>query len=342
MIQLSIIVPIYNTEKYLGRCLDSLLRQDLSSNQYEIIVINDGSQNDSEEIVNSYIPQYQHISYIEPENTGSFETRNVGITLARGKYIYFVDSDDYISKHVMGKVISFMNKEELDIFGFGIIKTTKSSIPTPPIEKSLKDITIYKGQTYISKFNFLNESGWLVINLDFLRSHNIIYPPGAGFPKGLFTVQLLYYSKRVAVIPDNIYADFEHPSSILPNPSPEQDRNLLKSYESTTDEYMRFRKTVELENTLSASGLERIRSKSISYIFFMLIRAVKSTLSIKEIRQLLRSLKSKNYYPIKGFMGSDYRSNISRLWLFTINNGIFFLLYIRAYRWLGPWLKGFR
>ncbi len=342
MIQLSIIVTIYNTEKYLGRCLDSLLRQDLSSDEYEIIVINDGSQNNSGEIVKSYSSEYQHIRFFEPKNSGLFETRNVGITLARGKYIYFVDSDDYISTQVMGKIISFMNKEELDIFGFGIIKTTRTSIPTPPIEKNLEGIAIYNGQTYISKFNFENESVWLVVNLDFLRSHNITYPPGAGFPKGLFTVQLLYHSKRLAVIHDNIYADFQHPSSILRDPSPEQNRNLLKRYESTADEYMHFRKTVELENTLSTSGLERIRSKSISYIFFMLIRAVNSTLSLKEIRQMLRRLKSKNYYPIKGFMGSDYRSNMSRLWLFIINNEILFLLYIRAYRTFDPWLKRFR
>lgn len=342
MIQLSIIVPIYNTENYLGRCLDSLLRQDLSSDKYEIIVINDGSQNNSGEIVKSYNSEYPHISYFEPENQGLFETRNVGITLARGKYIYFVDSDDYISTHVMGKVISFMNKEELDIFGFGIIKTTRSSIPTPLIEENLEGITIYNGQTYISKFNFVNESVWLVINLDFLRSHHITYPPGAGFPKGLFTVQLLYHSKRVVVIPDNIYADFQHPSSILYNNSPEQNRNLLKKYESTTDEYMHFRKTIELENTLSTTGLERIRSKSISYIFFMLIRTLKSTLSLKETRQMLRRLRSKNYYPIKGFMGSDYRNNITRLWLFIINNEILFLLFIPVYRSVGLFLKRFR
>ncbi|WP_297695904.1 glycosyltransferase [uncultured Eudoraea sp.] len=341
MIQLSIVVPIYNTDKYLGRCLDSLLRQDLSYNEYEIIVINDGSQNKSGEIIKSYMAEYPHISYCEPDISGIFEIRNVGITLARGKYIYFVDSDDYISTHVLGKVTSFMNKEELDIFGFGIIKTTESSIPTPPIEKNLKGLTIYNGQNYISKFNFVNESVWLVINLNFLRTHNIVYPPGAGFPKGIFTVQLFYHSKRVAVIPDNIYADFQHPSSILLNPSPEQNRDLLRKYESTTDEYMNFRRVVELENTLSASGLERIRSKSISYIFFMLIRAVKSNLSIKEIGQMLRRLRSKNYYPIKGFMGSDYRSNISRSWLFIINNKILFMLFIAVYRSLNPWLKRF-
>ena len=109
MIQLSIIVPVYNTEKYLSRCLDSLIRQDLSPNEYEIIVINDGSQDNSREIVRDYMSRHPQISFFEQANQGLFETRNVGIDRAKGKYIYFVDSDDFIAPNVMGKIIRFMD-----------------------------------------------------------------------------------------------------------------------------------------------------------------------------------------------------------------------------------------
>lgn len=342
MIQLSIIVAIYNTEKFLIRCLDNLLQQGLSPHEYEIIVINDSCPNNSGEIIKSYISKHSHISFIEPENQEIGETRNIGITLARGKYIYFMDSDDYICNDVMGDIVSFMDKEELDIFGFGITNTTRSSIPTPLIKENLKDITVYEGKTYISQFNFSSESVWLVINLEFLRSNNIRFAPDAGFPKGVFTVQLLYHAKRMVVIPDIIYADFQYPNSELYRSGEEQIGILLEKYESTSDEYTKFLRRVELENEINANGLERIRSKSISYIFFMLIKAVKSALTIKEIRQIIRRLRFKNYYPIKGFMGSDYRNNSTRLWLFTINNEILFLLFIPTFRLLSPLLQRFK
>ena len=341
MIQLSIIVPIYNTEKYLGRCLDSLIHQDLSFEQYEIIVINNGSENTSGEIVNTYISEHPHISYMDPEIQEVFEPRNIGIKQARGKYIYFVDSDDFIATHVMGGIISFMNKEELDVFGFGITNTKATSLSTPTFEKNLQGITIDDGPTFISKTNFSNESVWLVINLDFLKSHKITYPPGAGFPKGVFTLQVLYHARRLAVIPDIVYADFQYPYPGQEQDSPEQIRNFLMNYESTSDEFFNFWKTIETDHTLSEPGIERVRSKSIAYIFFMLIKALKSKLSLKDIRIILRRLGDKKYYPIRGFLGSDYRNNSTRFWLFVINNKILFLIFIPVYRALTPLLRRF-
>ena len=341
MMQLSIIVPIYNTEKYLDRCLNTLLHQDLRPEEYEIIVINDGTKNYSAEIVEKYMAENPHISYIDPEIKGDFEIRNVGISHARGKYIYFVDSDDFIATQVMGKITSFMNQAELDVFGFGITNTSNSSLPTPAVEKSVQGIQIDDGPTFISKTNFSNESVWLVINREFLGLHNISYPPKAGFPKGVFTLQVIYNARRLAVIPDIIYADFQYPYPGVKQESPEQIRNFLMNYETTTDEFFNFWETIESDHTLSESGLERVKSKSIAYIFFMLIKALKSKLSLKEIRIILRRLRGKNYYPIRGFPGTDYRNKTTNFWLFVVNNKILFLFFIPIYRALTPLLKRF-
>jgi len=93
-IKMSIIVPAYNAEKYLERCLDSLVNQDLSTKEYEVIVINDGSTDRTGAILHEYSNRYSYFHCITVENSGVSEARNYGCRKAKGKYFLFVDADD--------------------------------------------------------------------------------------------------------------------------------------------------------------------------------------------------------------------------------------------------------
>lgn len=101
---ISFIVPVYNTEKYLNVCLDSLLEQDLSVDEYEIICINDGSTDNSLAILKKYELQYKNIFVINQSNSGVCQSRNVGLLKAKGKYIWFIDSDDIIAKNSLKRL----------------------------------------------------------------------------------------------------------------------------------------------------------------------------------------------------------------------------------------------
>lgn len=93
--KLSIIVPVYNTEKYLEKCLDSLVNQTMDD--YEVILVNDGSKDSSQSIIDSYVNQYPAlIRTVTVENGGQGRARNIGIDMARGEYLGFVDSDDWV------------------------------------------------------------------------------------------------------------------------------------------------------------------------------------------------------------------------------------------------------
>lgn len=94
--RLSIIVPVYNVEPYLEKCLDSLLDQNIDKSQYEILVLNDGSTDKSLEIVHKYADKYSNIQEFSHPNKGLSGTRNVGLKNATGDYVWFVDSDDWI------------------------------------------------------------------------------------------------------------------------------------------------------------------------------------------------------------------------------------------------------
>lgn len=114
MIELSVVVPVYNVEKYLAKCLDSLVKQDLD--HYEIIVVNDGTKDNSQTIIDEYVNKYPTIikSFIK-ENGGLSSARNYGIKKASGKYLTFLDSDDYIEAGLYKKMLAIANKDDLDL-----------------------------------------------------------------------------------------------------------------------------------------------------------------------------------------------------------------------------------
>ena len=119
MPKVSVIVPIYNVEKYLEKCLDSLVNQTLED--IEIILVNDGSTDNSGEIAKKYANKYKDkIIYLEKENGGLSDARNYGLEYVKGDYISFVDSDDYISKNLYSELVKYMD-EDYDMIKFKIL-----------------------------------------------------------------------------------------------------------------------------------------------------------------------------------------------------------------------------
>ncbi len=113
MIDLSIIVPVYNVEKYLKRCVNSLLSQNLDN--YEIILIDDESKDLSGKIADEYAEEYEFIKVIHQKNKGLSGARNTGLKMASGEYILFVDSDDWLIENTVNKLLSEAKLYDLDI-----------------------------------------------------------------------------------------------------------------------------------------------------------------------------------------------------------------------------------
>ena len=104
----SILVPVYNVEDYLERCLDSLLQQSLT--QIEIVCVNDGSTDKSAEILEEYAKKDNRIVVVHKKNGGLPSARNAGLDVAKGKYVGFVDSDDYVDKDMFFKFTGYRNR----------------------------------------------------------------------------------------------------------------------------------------------------------------------------------------------------------------------------------------
>jgi glycosyltransferase involved in cell wall biosynthesis len=123
---LSLVVPVYNSEKYLERCIKSIVNQKTKF-KYEIIFINDGSTDGSEEILNKY-RLMDNIKLLNQKNTGISGARNKGLTIAEGKYIGFIDNDDYVSHEYVEKLLSRAYLKDADMVKCGHFRFNKNGI----------------------------------------------------------------------------------------------------------------------------------------------------------------------------------------------------------------------
>ena len=114
MPKVSIIVPVYNVEKYIEKCLESLVNQTLED--IEIIIVNDGSKDNSKEIVKQYLEKYpEKMVYLEKENGGLSDARNFAIPYAKGEYVAFLDSDDYVELNMYEDMYKIAKNEDSDM-----------------------------------------------------------------------------------------------------------------------------------------------------------------------------------------------------------------------------------
>ena len=111
--KISVIVPVYNVEKYIRKCLDSLVNQTFKD--FEVILVNDGSTDTSQNIIDEYLPKYPFIHAYKKENGGMSSARNVGLEYATGEYIAFVDSDDYVEMFFLEKMYQRMIDTNSDV-----------------------------------------------------------------------------------------------------------------------------------------------------------------------------------------------------------------------------------
>ncbi len=157
--KISIIIPVYNVEKYISRCLDSILANTYQNT--EIILVNDGSKDDSQKIIEEYKKKYtDKIILIEQENKGPAEARNVGIVKASGEYIMFIDSDDFIEKDYIENYANQIKEDDYDLVMGGLYRSNDEK---NLYEVALKDdmwslYRIMGPYTRLYKLKFLKEN----------------------------------------------------------------------------------------------------------------------------------------------------------------------------------------
>jgi|SRR5690554_3140403 len=218
MIKISIIIPVYNVEKYVEKCLRSCAEQDLPSNEFEIIVINDGTQDNSLEIVNNVACNYNNIRVFSQENTGLSGARNKGLSLAKGEYVWFVDSDDWIQENCLKTI--YDKVEGYDLLAMGLIRNYESN---SKLSESLnhQSSSIKNGHDLL-KTVFLPQIPTYIYNRSFLLRNDLMFYEGIFHEDNEFTPRVIYYANKVKVLKESFYYAYKREGSITTQPNPKK------------------------------------------------------------------------------------------------------------------------
>ena len=214
--QISIIVPVYNVEKYLSRCLDSILSQTFSD--FEILLINDGSTDNSGGICDKYAKKDKRIRVFHKNNEGVNRARNTGLDNAKGDWITFVDSDDWIDKDMYYKLYNEAILSEADIimcdFYIYYNQNSKDLIKSVSTESSKEDII----KNYILSFTSLCN---ILVHRSLYDNHRLRIPENFSVCEDFWlSVQLFYYAKKISSVHIPLYFyNRENINSILNNPN---------------------------------------------------------------------------------------------------------------------------
>ena len=216
MIAITLIVPVYNVEKYLVRCLDSCLHQDLDEDEYEIIAVNDGSYDGSLKLLKEYANRYRNIVLIDKPNGGLSSARNAGLERARGNFIWVVDSDDWIAENCLKTVCRLFDNNNIDMITFNTYYATNIGYKEQAVKRDMVDGQILDGvQLYNQGFIYpFTGVPFYIYRSSFLRKHNLRFVDKIYFEDWLFTPIAYVYCDKCLYWDNFLYYYYMRTGSI--------------------------------------------------------------------------------------------------------------------------------
>ena len=278
MIKVSVIVPIYNSEKFLKKCLDSILNQTLQD--IEIICVNDGSTDGSQIILDNYSKKDSRIKVIAQENQGLSEARNRGMFIATGEYVGFVDSDDWIDKDFYEKLYLYAKNYDADISVAGI-----------------KRLRTYKWKYHL-KFSYIEATTNIdrkfllcdvpdkcyvwnkIYKLSEIRKHNLNFEKGVFFEDRCFTAEVLTHLGKLVTVPDTYYNYWTNNKSIVKTNSFK--KNVDSKY--TKEKLMDFIREHNINIDHYYSDIKRFKFLGLTFLKVKYFKSKKEYLLLNHIK----------------------------------------------------------
>ncbi len=298
--KLSIIIPVYNVEKHISRCLESLFNQNLNEDEYEVLIIDDGSKDNSIGLVEQhYLPSHENIFVHRQENQGVGAARNNGLELAKGEYIYFIDPDDYLADNVLKTLLDYSTKYKPDVLTFKSQVTVETNLNNPSQRLDANfNITKQSGMDFIANLGFKNEVWWYFTKKSFLDSISLRFIQGRWMEDAIFTAKLLVQAKSVVSLSFDVHRHVKVKGSAMTSKEPNHYLKVIADNANAAVIYEPIINEVAKENKACA---KRLKSRQQSFVFFLLVRTLKSTMKREDDFPLLSRMESVGAYTLNGF-----------------------------------------
>lgn len=234
MPKLSVVVPVYNMEKYLRKCLDSII--DETIDDYEIIIVNDGSTDSSPAICQEYAEHYPKlINYISTPNGGLGAARNVGTENAKGEFIFYIDSDDYLAPNALREVMDSL-QDDVDICVFDFLNITEDG----------RVLSLTKGSERTGDFSlsdypeflFCPPNAWNKIwKRNIFTDNGIVFPGRVWFEDIYITPKLYTKARKIKYVDKAWYMYLQRDGSITKNKNPQRCLEIIDAVDSVLKYY---------------------------------------------------------------------------------------------------------
>lgn len=307
---ISVVIPVYNTEKYLKQCIDSVLNQ--TYHELEIILIDDGSTDNSGKICDEYAVKDARIYVIHQKNGGLSQARNSGIEFSHGQYLIFIDSDDYINKQMIEKLYHAIKetKADLGICDFDFYYEEDSQIPYKQCISPIKS-EILSTQDAVNKL--LLDEGWFYIvawNKIYKRElwDNLRFPIGFIHEDEAVIHRILIQCRRVVSIDEKLYYYRQIPGSIMHSGV---DKRHLDYYSALAD------RLIVLNKNITDSAFKTIAYKYWYHYmddYYLFIEEKDAKLYLRRMRKSLRRVL---YYFVKSRFFSYKDAGSAIIFLFS-------------------------
>ncbi|MTC50247.1 glycosyltransferase [Providencia alcalifaciens] len=286
---LSIVVAVYNGEKFLPHFFDSLIAQKLEN--WELIIVNDGSKDDSESVIRQYEDKFENIKVLAQENQGVSVARNTGMAVATGQYITFPDIDDEIDARMYGRLLEIALAGDLDVATCnGTYVYTNGDAPKaifPP--NKVPSTGVISGSQWLqiglSSRKFLHVTWLNLYRLSLIREHNFTFEPRLHHQDIPWTTEMLLVAKRVQFINEQYYEYLIHNQSVSHSlTGDERSVRKINTYLKILDMLMDIYKRHPEEVKQAPACLWQVGKEGLGVVLALL--AIKSPETQKQMVQL--------------------------------------------------------
>lgn len=220
---LSIIIPVYNVEPFVERCIRSCEAQNIAKNKYEIICINDGSKDNSLKIISRIADEFPNIHVFSQPNAGLSAARNHGMRVAKGDYYMFVDSDDWIAENCLGMLTDKLREERPDVLTFCAANVVNG---VPQRRMSYSDETPITGRDFI-KWNMQPCAPFSIWSAKFFKTFELKFFEGIFHEDSELIPRAFYLAKKVSFSNELIYFVYLNQNSICRTVNPKKSFDLV-------------------------------------------------------------------------------------------------------------------
>ncbi|WP_288883521.1 glycosyltransferase family 2 protein [Pedobacter panaciterrae] len=295
--KLSIVIALYNTEAYIERCIRSIYNQnELSIDEYEVFVINDGSTDEGQKIVEKLQAEFSNIRLVNKENGGQSTARNIGFDLATGNYFFCLDSDDFVDANALTKALNYCEQRNLDMLPIFYRRFSESYEQLPERTDNYPIIDeVITGGDFMNRFVVSGSMWRYFYKTSVLRDNNLQLTEGIYHEDEEFIVKFLSYSKKISYQRHLVYNHIVRANSTVNKKDKKHRIRLLNDLSSVINSLDKHRDDFKKDSSEYIGISKKVEQLTVS--IFLRMKADK--LNFEEAEYFVANLYQVGLFPIQ-------------------------------------------